>query len=104
MVRVVNPPPRRPISEAQFQHQVEHLAALFGWRAYHTHDSRRSVPGFPDLTLVRGKRLIFAELKTLRGRPTPAQREWLAALDACSSVSAVLWRPSQIEEIARELR
>lgn len=69
-------------SEAAFQQQVLQLAAFYGWRSYHTHDSRRSQPGFPDLVLVRGPDLIFAELKTDKGRIRPEQHEWLDALGA----------------------
>lgn len=67
-------------SEAAFQTQVLNLAGYYGWRSYHTHDSRRSQAGFPDLVLVRGAELIFAELKTDTGRLRPEQQEWIAAL------------------------
>lgn len=74
-------------SEAHFQRQVEQLATFYGWRHYHTHDSRRSAPGFPDLVLVRGVELIFAELKTDKGRVRPEQAEWHDALrEICEAV------------------
>ena len=41
------------ILEADFQAQVVKLALLLGWKVYHTHDSRRSREGFPDLILIR---------------------------------------------------
>lgn len=62
--------------EHVLQQQVEALARFYGWRVYHTHRSDRSPAGFPDLVLVRGAHLIFAELKTRTGRLSPAQREW----------------------------
>src|SRR5688572_19177552 len=40
-------------TERAFQAQVVKYARLMGWTAYHTHDSRRSQAGFPDLVLVR---------------------------------------------------
>lgn len=43
--------------------------------------------GFPDITLARDGRVIFAELKTQTGRTTEAQRAWLAA------VGGIVWRP-----------
>lgn len=84
--------------EAGFQATVVQLAELHGWRLYHTHDSRRSNPGFPDLVLVRDGVLIFAELKSETGRVSPAQTEWLAALEhvereAPGVVSTHVWRP-----------
>lgn len=83
----------RSISEAAFQAQVMQLARVLGWKAYHTHDSRRSDPGFPDLVLVHPQHgVLFRELKTERGRVSDAQRTWLAAL-AASGADAAVWRP-----------
>lgn len=93
------------MSEAALLAAVRDLARLTGWLTYHTHDSRRSEAGFPDLTLVnvRQGRIIFAELKTATGRTTPQQDEWLAALAAADCETA-LWRPADLPEIARILR
>lgn len=90
--------------EKHFQAEVIKLAKRCGWRHYHTHDSRRSAAGFPDLVLVRGQRLIFAELKVKPNRPTPAQEEWLADLRRIhGDVVTVLWYPEQWMEIERTL-
>ena len=83
-------------SEAELQSNVLQLAGHLGWLSYHPFDSRRSAAGFPDLVLVRGDRLIAAELKRERGRPTSEQRHWLAALAAVTTASAHLWRPSDL--------
>ena len=83
-------PPR--LTEKRFQQQVLELARLCGWAAYHTHDSRRSSAGFPDLVLTRRPRVIFAELKSDRGAPSPAQRAWIDELRACGQ-EAYIWRP-----------
>lgn len=72
-------------SEAAFQQQVIQLARFYGWRHFHVHDSRRSAPGFPDLVLLRGAELIFAELKTASGRVRAEQIEWLRDLTAISA-------------------
>ena len=58
--------------------------------AYHTHGSRRSQPGFPDLTMDRGGELIFAELKTdsPKSVETDDQKAWSAELH---EVAAVVW-------------
>ena len=64
------------MTEREFMEAVRHLARMTGWRCYHTHDSRRSEPGFPDLVLVRGGKALFVELKTAHGRLTcrPSRR------------------------------
>lgn len=67
----------KPITEKQFMGQVIQLAKLFGWLIYHTHDSRRSVAGFPDLILLRGGRLLVVELKVGKNRATADQQAWL---------------------------
>ena len=104
--------------ERAFQAAVIELAELQGWRVYHTHDSRRSRPGFPDLTMVRHGELVFAELKTdsPQSRPTAAQNLWLSDLGHVadlveenisarpSLVRVFLWRPSDWPEIERALR
>ncbi len=90
-------------TEEQFQQAVIDLAKALGWLTYHPHDSRRSTAGYPDLTLVRGERLIFAELKSTTGHLSPAQRVWLAALaDAGQTVR--VWRTEDWREIETELR
>jgi hypothetical protein len=93
-------------TERQFQQAVEDLARALRWRVYHTYDSRRSAPGFPDLVLARqDEPIIFAELKTDKGRVSPAQAEWLAALeDTASDVEVHVWRPSEWSAIERRLR
>ena len=92
------------VSERDFQRQVVELAELTGWRTYHTYDSRRSNPGFPDLVLVRAPRVIFAELKREKGRVTVAQRDWARVLRACPGVEYYLWRPSGWDEIEDALQ
>ena len=107
------------MKEGEFQQQVEDLAKLFKWRFYHTHDSRRSEPGFPDLVMVRESRLIFAELKTdaKSSQPTAAQTEWLLALRVVAEyaqlarddpslrpIEVFVWRPSDWDGIVETLR
>jgi hypothetical protein len=94
-------PPTGP-TEKQFQAQVVQLARLCGWRVYHTHDSRRCAPGFPDLLLLRAGQFLAAELKTDRGRLTSEQATWLGAFRE-AGVPAYLWRPSDWPAIERVL-
>ena len=61
------------LTEADVQRGLIEAAQTGGWLVYHTHDSRRSRKGFPDLVLVRPPKVIFAELKGPGGRVTPEQ-------------------------------
>lgn len=86
--------PTRALSEQHFTEQVIQLARFYGWRAAHfraaqtTRGWRTPVQGdgkgFPDLVLVRPPELIFAELKTPRGRLSREQAGWVAALEDVS--------------------
>jgi len=73
--------------------------------AYHTHDSRASQAGYPDLTLVHPRRglIIFAELKTNTNYPSTEQRLWLAALSSatanCPNILVRLWKPKHWDDI-----
>lgn len=92
------------MTEKDFQTQVVELATLLGWRVYHTHDSRRSAKGFPDLVLVRGETCLFWELKTETGRVTKEQAEWAAALKQVREVLAGVVRPSDWSWVERTLQ
>jgi hypothetical protein len=91
------------VSEKDFQAAVLRLAKRNGWLAYHTHDSRKSAAGFPDLTLVRSGRILFAELKTTSGKTTADQDTWLEEIRS-ATVPAYLWRPADWAEIEKVLR
>ena len=91
------------VTEAAFQAKVIAHALRQGWLFYHTHDSRRSPGGFPDLVLVRPPEIIFAELKRDDGKLTKAQSTWLGALWNCPSVQTCVWRPSDWDAIERTL-
>jgi hypothetical protein len=86
------------VSEKAWQEQVIEMATLTRWQHFHVYESRRSVAGWPDLTLVRPPELLVAELKTDRGRVTPAQRDWLALLAACG-IETHVWRPRDFDEV-----
>lgn len=87
--------------------QVRRLASDLGWLTYHTHDSRRSESGFPDLVLISPKqgRILFRELKKMRGRVSPDQKIWIEGLTAVGQDAGV-WRPDDLveERILGELR
>lgn len=83
------------MSEADLQSAVIDLAKLRGYLCYHTHDSRRSAPGFPDLVFARRDRLVFAELKSDKGRLSDAQSKWLATL-VLFGAEVHIWRPADL--------
>lgn len=107
--------PLRSGSEAAFQQQIEQLAALYSWRAYHAPDNiprqtrggrvvkQRVTRGFPDLVLLRDGDLIFAELKSETGKATVEQLGWLHELEAVPGVETYVWRPSNWDEINARL-
>lgn len=86
------------MTEREWQAQVCELATLLGWSWYHTHDSRRSPAGFPDLVLWRD-RVIFAELKTDTGRLTPDQNVFRMQMLRQSSVEYFVWRPRDFDHV-----
>jgi hypothetical protein len=92
------------ITEKQFQQQVIDLARRYKWLVYHTHNSKHSAPGFPDLVMARDGELVVVELKTERGKVTAAQQAWLDAFEASPTVYVAVWRPSMFKSIERVLR
>lgn len=90
------------MAEKEFLAQAVQLARLCGWLCYHTLDSRGSAGGFPDLVLVKGRRVVWAELKSESGRLSPGQESWRDRLLAAGQ-EWYCWRPSDWPEIGRVL-
>tara|TARA_R110002110_G_scaffold148645_2_gene339757 strand:+ start:939 stop:1304 length:366 start_codon:yes stop_codon:yes gene_type:complete len=94
------------ITEAELQATILDMAQTFGWRCHHEYDSRiaprgrgsrtMTDKGYPDLTLVRGDKLLYVEVKKESGKVSRDQELWLAALRACG-VRAEVWRPSDLD-------
>jgi hypothetical protein len=88
------------VTEKEFQAAVMRLAKRHNWLAWHCVIARKSEAGFPDLVLVRGGRVIFAELKTDSGQLDAPQETWREALAAVGgNVSYYLWRPADWSSI-----
>lgn len=101
-------------TEAGFTRAVLALAKLHGWRSAHfrpamTRAGKWVTPvqgdgaGFPDLVLVRGTRLIFAELKSAKGTVAPEQTEWLLRLGG-AGVECYVWRPKDWASLSEILK
>lgn len=89
--------------EKDWQQAVMDLARLRGWLCYHTHDSRRSEPGFPDLVMVRGDRVLYRELKREGNKPTAEQRRWIDALWDAGQDVAVWTLPRDWDDVVAVL-
>jgi hypothetical protein len=90
------------VSEKKWQDTVIAICRARGYLVYHTHDSRRSAPGFPDLVIAGHGRVIFAELKVVGADLDPAQRAWanqLAEAVKSRNQGMYLWRPGDLDEI-----
>ena len=100
------------LSEKDWQSRVIDAAKLFGWRYAHFRPARTAQgwrtamsghPGFPDLVLTKGLRIIFAELKAEDGNLTEDQFVWLNRLGESGRVEVFVWRPSDWEEVYKTL-
>ncbi len=103
---IFNPPSLNlsKLSEASWQRWVIWIAKKNKWIVYHTYDSRRSTPGFPDLVIVKpGLTVIFAELKRETGKLRPEQVVWIKNLKMADGVDVYVWRPSDWELVVRIL-
>ncbi len=103
------------MTETAFATEILKWAKTYKWRTFHVRNSGfggqtyvQGDKGWPDLFMVRGKRVVIAELKvgkpgTLKGDPTPEQEAWLAAFRAIewgnAYVEVYVWRPEQWSEI-----
>lgn len=92
-------PVETPMSEDDFKDQVIKEAKDRGWLVVHFRPARTAKgyrtaiqgdKGYPDLTLARDGRVLFAELKSETGRASVEQKQWLHHL----GTRAYLWRPS----------
>jgi len=92
----------RPRNESHWQQQVTDIAEAAGWHWQHTHDSRRSKPGFPDLVLWR-ERVIFVELKAQTGRVSVDQVRVLSELRRAGA-EVYVWKPTDLAEAEEILR
>ena len=92
------------LSEKAFMAAIVRLATTHGWKVYHPFDSRKSAPGYPDLTMARsGEPVLFAELKIGSEKPTLEQEHWLTTLRHALHTEVYLWYPADWPVIAARL-
>ena len=94
------------LPEAEFQNMVLAYARKWGWHYYHTHDSRGSQRGFPDLVFCKAypeaPDMFYAELKSEKGRVRKEQKFWMKML-AYNGNEVHLWRPADWDAITERL-
>jgi hypothetical protein len=68
--------------ERELSQNIFDAARALGWLVsrYPTWRKTETTPGYPDLTMIRGGRLIFVELKRERGTTSPVQEQWLLGI------------------------
>lgn len=81
------------VSERQLMDALIEAARWRGWLVYHTHDSRHSTAGFPDLVMLRGDRCVVVECKAAHGKLSKAQQAWHLAFLA-AGIPAYVIHPS----------
>jgi len=93
----------RAMSESELFRGVAELLKGLGWRYFHIPATayRHGVrAGLPNITALRGARLIFAELKRERETLSDEQEDWGQALTCVAEenqgVEYHIWRPSDL--------
>lgn len=101
MSRIGAATPLDDLTEKAWQRQIVELARTLGWHCWHCHDARRTVPGMPDLILIR-ERLLWVELKTETGKLTDNQAAFHDRLIAAGQ-TVFVWRPRDWEDAGMQL-
>lgn len=100
------------LSEDDWLGMVTELATLKGWEWMHVRPAMRQASwrtpttgsmarGWPDLVLVKGRRILFVELKADRGSVTEDQKRVLDVLRSAADVD--VWRPADWARIVEAL-
>ncbi len=88
------------VTESELKKAVVDMAHGYGWTVFSLPMAKGIRPvkdavGYPDLTLARGGRVLWMELKTEDGLLSPAQMRWLHELPAMYVV-----RPSDLDGLS----
>jgi hypothetical protein len=79
-------------TEKAWQSFVVDVALRCGWVPVHFRNMRGNDDGYPDLTIIKGDRVVIAELKSTRGTVSARQQLWIAKLAAVGTTVHV-WYP-----------
>ncbi len=105
------------ISERDLQNAIVDAAHLYGYLVFHTRPAlsakgwRTPVQydgkGFVDLVLVGADRIIFAEIKSEKGKLSREQEHWLEGLSKVAAVTdrvrVCVWTPADWPERVLEV-
>lgn len=102
-------------TESDFLRTFLQTARHLGWVAAHFGPAQvqgrwvtpvqGEAKGWPDVTLVRNGRLVFAELKRPGVRKvSPEQARWLDLLRAVPCAEVYVWNPADWDEIETVLK
>jgi hypothetical protein len=99
------------VLEKDWQQTVIEAAQTLGFKVAHFRPAKTTKgwrtpvqadgAGFPDIVMVRGERIIFAELKSDTGKISADQEAWLEALG--QAVEAYVWRPRDWDAVVAAL-
>ena len=90
-----------PELEDDLQGRLVETGRLCGWLVYHTHNSKHSAAGFPDLVMVRDGKLLAIEVKRglfevasmARSDSGKAQLDWVVAMHQVPGCRAAVVSP-----------
>jgi hypothetical protein len=95
------------LTEKQFQRTVVEGLKQRGYLVWIVPDMRKTLAGLPDVIAVHPtrvpRRVLFYELKTMRGRVRPEQTQAITALSDVYGVDARVVRPIDWPGILEEL-
>ena len=94
------------LKEREYQAMIVDRAHARGWLVHHDRGDYRNCiagdPGFPDLVLARDGVVLFFEVKTEKGKTTPAQDRWAKELLGRGQMVSTV-RPSDWEVVCQLL-
>ncbi len=115
MIAAMDTADLKKLSERDFQRALFDYAESQDWKVHYIYKSAQRLKdgsyrgmgtaGWPDLFMARtsDRRLIALELKSMKGKATPAQEEWLQIMAICGVETDVV-RPSDAADLIERLK